>query len=207
MSRTQCKWSTVEKEAYAIHFALQKLDHYLHGAEFVIKTDHKPLKYLLDSPMQNEKIELWAVSMAGYNCKIQYIAGTTNTCADLLLRKPDSVYIISDELKKGDEVPLDINDNTFQVNMKESNQFHPKEFASCDIPFTYSLVKPKQYLPEFDMVSEQNKDDEILELKTILKHGEPSKDIQRKHLIADDILYYLTDPDSDPVMILCSETS
>ena len=32
-SKTQCKWSAVEKEAYAIHFALQKLlVHYLHGA-------------------------------------------------------------------------------------------------------------------------------------------------------------------------------
>lgn len=35
--------STVEKEAFAIHYALQKLDHYLHNATFVIKTDHKPL--------------------------------------------------------------------------------------------------------------------------------------------------------------------
>ena len=117
-------------------------------------------------------------------------------------RKPDSVDIVSDELKKEDEVPFDNNDNTFQVNMIYSNQFHPKEFASCDVPFTDSLVRPKQCLPGFDMVSEQNKDDEILELKTILKHGDPSKDIQRKHLIIDDILYYLTDPDSDPVMSL-----
>lgn len=58
LSRSQCKWSTVEKEAYAIHFSLQKLDYYLHDAEFVIKTDHKPLKYLLESPMQNRKIQL-----------------------------------------------------------------------------------------------------------------------------------------------------
>ena len=55
LSKTQCKWSTVEKEAYAIHFALQKLDHYLHGAQFVIKTDHKPLKYLLESPIYAEQ--------------------------------------------------------------------------------------------------------------------------------------------------------
>ena len=47
LSRSQCKWSVVEKEAFGIHFALQKLDYYLHNAQFVIKTDHKPLKYLL----------------------------------------------------------------------------------------------------------------------------------------------------------------
>lgn len=42
LSKTQCKWSTIEKEAFAIHYALQKLDYYLHNARFVIKTDHKP---------------------------------------------------------------------------------------------------------------------------------------------------------------------
>ena len=84
LSKTQCKWSTIEKEAFAIHFSLQKLDYYLHNAKFVIKTDHKPLKYLLESPMQNKKIQLWALGMAGYDCTIVYIPGTENTCADLL---------------------------------------------------------------------------------------------------------------------------
>ena len=91
LSRSQCKWSTVEKEAFAIHFSLQKLDYYLHNAEFVIKTDHKPLKYLLESPMQKRKIQLWALSMAGYNCRNEYIQGTTNTCADLLSKHQDNV--------------------------------------------------------------------------------------------------------------------
>ncbi len=44
LSKTQCKWSTVEKEAYAIHYALQKLDHYLHGAQFIIKTEPQTLE-------------------------------------------------------------------------------------------------------------------------------------------------------------------
>lgn len=43
LSHTQTKWPTIEKECYAIYYALQKLDHYLHNANFVIKTDHKPL--------------------------------------------------------------------------------------------------------------------------------------------------------------------
>ena len=80
-----------KKEAYAIHFSLQKLDYYLHNAEFVIKTDQKPLKYLLESPMQNRKIQMWALGMAGYNCKVEYIEGKTNTCADLLSRHPENV--------------------------------------------------------------------------------------------------------------------
>ncbi|CAC5382192.1 unnamed protein product [Mytilus coruscus] len=37
LSDTQTRWSTIEKEAFAIHYALQKLNHYLYNAEFVIK--------------------------------------------------------------------------------------------------------------------------------------------------------------------------
>ena len=58
LSKTQCKWSTVEKEAYAIHYSLQKLDYYLHNATFTIKTCHAPLKYLLESAMQNRNIQV-----------------------------------------------------------------------------------------------------------------------------------------------------
>ena len=36
-------WSTIEKEAYAIHYALLKLEHYLYGAKFTIRCDHAPL--------------------------------------------------------------------------------------------------------------------------------------------------------------------
>ena len=201
LSKTQCKWSTVEKEAYAIHFALQKLDHYLHGTQFVIKTDHKPLKYLLESPMQNKKIQLWALSMAGYNCTIEYIAGTTNICADLLSRRPDEPGRCQEE-NLTEELDLDVNDNTFQVDVINSNEFEPKKFASCDVPFDDSLVKPDDCLPGLDMISEQNKDDELLELKTILVHGEPSKEVQRRYLVVDNVVYYLTDPDGDTVLRL-----
>ena len=38
LSRSQCKWSVVEKECFAIHFGLQKLDYYLHNSQFVIRT-------------------------------------------------------------------------------------------------------------------------------------------------------------------------
>jgi len=78
LSDTQTRWSTIEKEAYAIHYALQKLDHYLHGAKFTIRCDHAPLRYILESPMQNKKIQLWALGIAGYDCNIEYIAGKEN---------------------------------------------------------------------------------------------------------------------------------
>ena len=34
--------------------------------------------------MQTNKIQIWALSIGGYNAKIEYIAGKKNVCADLL---------------------------------------------------------------------------------------------------------------------------
>ncbi len=154
--------------------------------------------------MQNKKIQLWALSMAGYNCNIEYIAGPTNTCADLLSRLPDVPRDMETPLETSTEedVVLDVNDNTFEIDVIDSNQFEPKEFASCELPFDDLLTKPVDCLPGFDMVAEQSKDDELQALKTSIVHGEPSKDTQKKHIVVDDTLYYLTDPDNDPTLRL-----
>ena len=74
----------IEKEAYVIAYALEKLNYYLSGAPFVIKTDHKPLQYLFEADWTNKKIQQWALKLSRYNCRIEYLAGRENTCADLL---------------------------------------------------------------------------------------------------------------------------
>ena len=55
LSHTQTRLPIIEKECYSIYYALQKLDHYFHNSQVIIKTDHKPLQYLLDSPIQNKR--------------------------------------------------------------------------------------------------------------------------------------------------------
>lgn len=203
LSKSQCKWSVVEKEAFAIHFALQKLDYYLHNARFVIRTDHKPLKFLLESPMQNKKIQLWALSMSGYNCSIEYIAGTTNICADLLSRHPDNVKQApgNQNIEEKDQTALDVNDNLYKVSVIDSNQFEPKTFASCNLPNEESFEKCDCLdfsKAGFDMKLEQTRDDDISEIRSRILSGNESKDVQRHYLLVDDLIYYLSNIDDDP---------
>ena len=203
LSKSQCKWSVVEKEAYAIHFALQKLDYYLHNAQFIIKTDHKPLKYLLESPMQNKKIQMWALRMSGYNCSIEYIEGATNTCADLLSRHPDKVNGTqnSDEEVDKDQTVLDVNDNLFEINVLDSNQFDPKSFASCNLSDEELFEKcdcSDFRKGGFDMKVEQNKDDDISETRSMILSGQESKDVQKHYLLVDGLVYFISNVDDDP---------
>ena len=42
------------------------------------------LKYIMDSPVQNKKIQQWTTKINCYNCKIEYTEGKKNVCADML---------------------------------------------------------------------------------------------------------------------------
>ena len=168
-SKTQCKWSTIEKEA--IHCSLQKLEYYLHNAKFTIKTDHKPLEYLLESQLQNKKVQLWALGISGYNCNIEYIPGMENKRADLLSRKPDT----DDSSDEKALLEPDINDNTFEVGGINSYQFNPKHFAGCNLPAKEGVDVPYSDFKELDMALEQSKDKNIIKLKTLLEQGKPER--------------------------------
>lgn len=197
LSATQCKWPTIEKEAYAIHYALQKLDHYLHGAQFTIKTDHKPLKYILDSPMQNKKIQLWALSLAGYNCKVEYITGKENHCADLLSRIPTEVSQESCTTTQDDNP--DIDDRALEVNVLNSNKFIPRDYVNCKtVKAPGDPIVTKDDLPnEIDIVKEQEADEEINNIRKRLKNSTATKTEAAHYFEIDKKLYYLSYPESE----------
>ena len=202
LSQTQTRWSTIEKEGFAIYYALQKLDHYLHNAKFTIKTDHKPLKYILDSPMQNKKIQLWALSIAGYNTQVEYIKGKENHCADLLSRIPFKKGE-KEELQQSKSTPedeeLDIDDRSLEIGAINSNEINPRDFASSHVDPPGDVIKPDIDLPEdFNMVEEQQKDEEIGKLKNRINKGTATKAEQTHYFETEDgLLYYLSQPDSE----------
>jgi hypothetical protein len=196
LSPCQSRWSTIEKEGFAIYYALQKLDHYLHNARFVIRTDHKPLKYILDSPMQNRKIQQWALSIAGYDCTVDYIAGKENHCADLLSRIPDQPG--KEESDFSCESEPDIDDRTFEINTINSNKFDPKSFASCQVEPSDEISIPDIKLTGvIDMQVEQGEDENIMKLKARLEKETATKYEQSHFFETQGILYYLSQADSE----------
>ncbi|KAH9523000.1 hypothetical protein DERF_006553 [Dermatophagoides farinae] len=85
----QINYSATEKECLAIIEALQFWHHYLYGNSFIIRTDHKPLKFINSTKTPNTRIMNWALKLSQYNYKIEYIPGKDNIEADCLSRDPN----------------------------------------------------------------------------------------------------------------------
>ena len=87
------KWqglSVYEKELLALVFAVQKWQQYLMGQKFIIRTDQRSLKWLLDQRITTPFQQLWLSKLMGYTYEIQYKSGKENVAANALLRVPSA---------------------------------------------------------------------------------------------------------------------
>jgi len=61
LSPTQMRWSTIEREAYAVIFALRKFRHFVFATKIIIFSDHNPLLYLRECAPKSAKLTRWAL--------------------------------------------------------------------------------------------------------------------------------------------------
>jgi hypothetical protein len=80
----QLRWSTPEKEAYAIVYAVTELRSLLLGRKFLLETDHQNLTFI-DSGA-SPKILRWKLHLQEYDFSIRHIAGVKNIIADSVSR-------------------------------------------------------------------------------------------------------------------------
>lgn len=102
LTTAETRYSTTEREALAVVWAVERFRGYIEGSEVTIATDHQPLKWLLSLKSPSGRLARWALKLQPYNLKIGYIPGKRNVVADTLSRPP------SQESTHVDEVTLTI---------------------------------------------------------------------------------------------------
>ena len=84
LSGAELKWSTIEKECYAIVFAFKKMAYLIRDTRFTLRTDHENLIYINSEP--SSKVARWKLLVQEYDFAIEYIPGPDNFVADALSR-------------------------------------------------------------------------------------------------------------------------
>lgn len=85
----EVRYSTVEKEALAVKWALDSLKYYLIGKEFLLETDHRALQWIHRMKDTNARITRWYLSLQPFRFQIKYKPGHQNVIADFLSRSSD----------------------------------------------------------------------------------------------------------------------
>ena len=90
-SGAECNYAVIEKECYAIVWAVKMLWVYLEGKEFTVISDHAPLQWLYRMKTSNQRLLRWNLILQEFKFSVSHIAGKANIVADALSRCDEGV--------------------------------------------------------------------------------------------------------------------
>ncbi len=86
LKRAERNYSVIERECLAIVWAIEKLQVFLYGREFVLLTDHEPLTFIQEAKVKNGRVMRWSMFLQDWSFRIESIKGVDNMVADYLSR-------------------------------------------------------------------------------------------------------------------------
>lgn len=114
LTKTEEKYSAIEKELLAIVWATQYFRPYLFGRKFTLYTDHQPLTYALNLKTPNTRLVKWRLRLLEYDFEIIHRPGKQNVVADALSRIPENPILSEPNTSR----PLEV-DTTVELNINE----------------------------------------------------------------------------------------
>ncbi|XP_073962916.1 uncharacterized protein [Choristoneura fumiferana] len=86
LTKPERNYSTTEREALAVVWAVNKFRGYIEGGKITVMTDHQALRWLMSLKSPTGRLARWALLLQPYDINIKYIAGRVNVVADSLSR-------------------------------------------------------------------------------------------------------------------------
>ncbi len=210
-------WSAFTKEAAALHRSVKRLAFYLDGGAIcTVRTDHKPLLPLLKKPVNNAKVDNWALELQQFNLDIEHVEGRKNVLADALSRliNIDPDYELRDETADfsfGEQVniPSELvppRQETERIRMARENWDDlpfPLDDVTEDSGTDYGLIRlakdlkaqvPKDTLLGFTAQWRelQALDPFCIKQKALLQSLAPNRTMYRKYFLRDGVLHHQT---------------
>lgn len=89
MAPHHAKLPAYERELIGLVKAVRNWRPYLWGRAFTVRTDHRPLKFLLDQRLSTIPQHNWVSKLFGYDLTVEYRPGKQNVAADALSRRDE----------------------------------------------------------------------------------------------------------------------
>ena len=120
LNEAQKRYSTTEREFFAVLAGIKAFRMYLAGRLFYVLSDHAGLQYVMEKKeLGTTKMQKWALQLAEYDFKIIYVPGKQIPHVDALSRLPVEEEIKENKNKKPTEDDIKRNYDTEQLNVKE----------------------------------------------------------------------------------------
>ena len=88
LSKSERNYCVTRRELLAIVEFVKQHRHYLQGARFSIRTDHAPLRSVINAKDPEGQLARWIEFLSTFDFEIQYRAGQRHQNADALSRRP-----------------------------------------------------------------------------------------------------------------------
>ncbi|KAL1447423.1 hypothetical protein WDU94_005583 [Cyamophila willieti] len=112
LNETQRKYHSNEIECMAIVWAVKKLQVYLEGKKFKLRTDNRALVWLTENRDTKSKFYRWSLILQEFDFDVEHVKGKDNELPDALSRYPDSEpKFFKDELGEAMSPPVRHRDN------------------------------------------------------------------------------------------------
>lgn len=135
-------YTTTEREALGMIFAVQKFRHYILGYPFTFYIDHDALKYLINKLDLSGQLARWVLLLQEFNFTIIVRPGKSHANADHLSKLEIFNNAQLDPLN--DELP---NANLFEVDIVQSEYGNILEYLTTNkIPIDYTPKQVKSLL-------------------------------------------------------------
>jgi hypothetical protein len=102
LTDTQKKFHPMEGECYALIWGIMHFRQYLHMKHFVLRTDHKPLEWLVTVSDTHGRRGRWVGMLQDFSFKIVHRPRMRHTNADALSRNPVGLAVEDEDF--GEEI-------------------------------------------------------------------------------------------------------
>ena len=143
-SPTQKRYSTIERELVALRWGIKYFKVFLYGSPFILHTDHKPLMYLHNMKMIDNRLARTLEDIAEFTFEIKYRPGRLNTLADALSRVSGTIEEERLTVEASNEVPIGLT-LAKEVRGGGDSLFESLFILLSEIPLGRSTILPRDH--------------------------------------------------------------